>query len=83
MLLVLGGLTLAAAGFFGFFRQHVAVLPRIVLGAGGIIIVLAEEYSDWYRVVIIAVVMALLYYLPGVFAPARPPINALAAGPKE
>ncbi|MCC7273242.1 MAG: TRAP transporter permease [Alphaproteobacteria bacterium] len=69
MALVLGGLTLAAAGFFGYFRDRLAVAPRVVLGVGGIVLVLLEQYDDWYRLAIVAVVMACLWVWPALAAP--------------
>lgn len=71
-LVVTMGLTLVAAGVSGYFRDFVARPMRIVMIAGGLLLVLAETYPDWLRIAAEAAIMAALIAMPKLFAPNRP-----------
>jgi TRAP-type uncharacterized transport system fused permease subunit len=72
LLVVTMGLTLVAAGISGYFRGYVGWPMRIVMVAGGMILVLTETYPDWLRVAVEAAIMAALIAMPKLFAPTRP-----------
>jgi TRAP transporter 4TM/12TM fusion protein len=55
------GLTLLAAGFFGFFRAPMPMALRLPLIPFGVALALADAVPVWYRVAAAAVVMLGLY----------------------
>ncbi|MBL8704297.1 MAG: TRAP transporter fused permease subunit [Rhodospirillales bacterium] len=69
------GLTIVAIGFSGYGRGPIALPLRIVLALAGLLLALLETWSPWPRIAIEVVILALLFYVPGLFGrplPARP-----------
>ena len=62
------GLTILASAMFGYCRWRVHWLWRPPLAALALVTVLIETYPVWPRVGLLAVVLAMLVWLPQVFA---------------
>jgi len=61
------GLTIVAIGFSGYGRGPIALPLRIVFVLGGILLALLESWNPWPRIAIEAVLLAMLFYVPGWF----------------
>ena len=58
------GLTIVAAGLFGYFRMSLAMPLRLLLVPIGMAITLLELYPVWPRIGIDLVVLAVLWFMP-------------------
>ncbi len=67
LLVNLLGLTIVAAGLFGWFRVDLGVPLRLALVFGGLLLVLLETYDAWPRIAAELAVLAALYWLPVLF----------------
>ncbi|MFW6028149.1 MAG: TRAP transporter permease [bacterium] len=64
MLVNLLGLTILAAGLFGYFRMPIGLPLRLVLVASGLLITLLELYSVWPRIGLELVILTGLWFMP-------------------
>jgi TRAP-type uncharacterized transport system fused permease subunit len=55
------GLTIVAAGFFGFFRAPLPMAARVPLVAVGVALVLVDAVSAWWRLAVAILVCLALY----------------------
>ena len=58
------GLTILAAGLFGWFRVDLGPLMRLALVLGGLVLALLETYDAWPRVAVELALLAALYWMP-------------------
>ncbi len=58
------GLTIVAAGLFGYFRMSLAMPLRLLLIPAGLVITLLELYPVWPRIGIELVLLAGLWFMP-------------------
>jgi hypothetical protein len=58
------GLTILAAGLFGYFRMPLGLPLRLVLVASGVLITLLELYSVWPRIGLELIILTGLWFMP-------------------
>ena len=73
LLVNLTGLTVLAAGLTGYLQGRIALPLRPLFVVLGVAIPLLENYPVWPRVLLAVAVLAVLYYLPNLFAFRRVP----------
>jgi TRAP transporter 4TM/12TM fusion protein len=58
------GLTIMAAGMFGYFRDHLPMSVRLVIIPAALVLVLGHEFNVWLRVALELGLAAILWALP-------------------
>ena len=58
------GLTILAAGLFGYFRMRLGLPLRLILVASGLLITLLELYSVWPRIGLELIILTGLWFMP-------------------
>ena len=71
------GLTIVAAGLFGWFRVDLGIPLRLVLVSAGLLLVLVESYDVWPRILLEIAVVAGLYFAPALLGrlPVQRPVG--------
>jgi TRAP transporter 4TM/12TM fusion protein len=58
------GLTVMAAGMFGYFRAHLPASVRLVIVPAALVLVLGHDYDVWLRIALELGLVAILWALP-------------------
>jgi TRAP transporter 4TM/12TM fusion protein len=74
------GLTIMAAGLFGYFRMRLGIVLRLILVFGGLSITLLETWPVWPRIAVDLAVLTVLWFMPQLV---KAPTSKTAAGAGE